>query len=144
MQPYLFIATVAEPRESTSPSLGVISFPASMTSSCVVTVEPSRFALLLIPERPRTSHPAMARNDHFRDGGHAHQALFHDTQEAQISRQLERAFTQISANGRHTCGLRADGSATCWGNNEDGESTPPCRRFHPDLRRRVSHLRAAR
>ena len=30
------------------------------------------------------------------------------------------AFTQISAGVNHTCGLRTDGSVTCWGNNSFG------------------------
>ena len=35
------------------------------------------------------------------------------------------AFTQISAGVNHTCGLRTDGSVTCWGNNSFGQATPP-------------------
>ena len=33
-------------------------------------------------------------------------------------------FTQISAGGISTCGLRADGAVTCWGDNSYGESAP--------------------
>ena len=39
------------------------------------------------------------------------------------------AFTQISAGGLSTCGLRADGIATCWGNNSYGESAPAAGTF---------------
>ena len=31
----------------------------------------------------------------------------------------------ISAGGRHTCGLEADGSVACWGLDYHGQSTPP-------------------
>jgi hypothetical protein len=31
----------------------------------------------------------------------------------------------ISAGGSHTCGLKTDGSVTCWGQNDYGQSTPP-------------------
>ena len=33
-------------------------------------------------------------------------------------------FVAISAGGHHTCGVREDGTAVCWGNNEQGQSTP--------------------
>lgn len=32
---------------------------------------------------------------------------------------------QLSAGWSHTCGLRPDGSAVCWGSNYDGEAIPP-------------------
>ena len=31
----------------------------------------------------------------------------------------------VDAGGYHTCGLRIDGLVECWGDNDDGESTPP-------------------
>jgi hypothetical protein len=34
-------------------------------------------------------------------------------------------FDHVSANGDHSCGVREDGSVTCWGRDNDGESTPP-------------------
>jgi hypothetical protein len=30
----------------------------------------------------------------------------------------------LAAGGRHTCGLKKDGSVSCWGENDDGQSTP--------------------
>ena len=34
-------------------------------------------------------------------------------------------YQQISVGSFHTCGLQDDGSAVCWGNNGNGQSTPP-------------------
>ena len=34
-------------------------------------------------------------------------------------------FTAVSAGGRHSCGLRADGTIVCWGNNGGGRADPP-------------------
>jgi len=38
-------------------------------------------------------------------------------------------FTQISAGMLHTCGLKSDGSATCWGYNNLGQTTVPSGTF---------------
>ena len=38
-------------------------------------------------------------------------------------------FTQIDAGHGHTCGLRADGTVACWGDNRRGESDAPSGRF---------------
>ena len=46
------------------------------------------------------------------------------TDEGEIAGTGTRAFTQISAGGDHTCGLRADGSVTCWGGDFFGQSAP--------------------
>ena len=34
-------------------------------------------------------------------------------------------FSSVSAGQEHTCGLKTDGSVACWGDNEDGQTTPP-------------------
>ena len=39
----------------------------------------------------------------------------------------EERFTSISAGGRHTCGLQEDGIIVCWGDNSEGQSSPPLR-----------------
>ena len=43
----------------------------------------------------------------------------------------EGPFTAISANGGYACGLRENGTATCWGDAPDGElaQPPPNARF---------------
>jgi len=33
-------------------------------------------------------------------------------------------FTQVSAGGDYSCGVKADGSLACWGYNDYGEVTP--------------------
>ncbi|HUS83273.1 MAG TPA: hypothetical protein VM013_08490, partial [Dehalococcoidia bacterium] len=35
----------------------------------------------------------------------------------------------ISAGGRHTCGVRTDGTVACWGWNDYGQATPPASTF---------------
>ncbi len=34
-------------------------------------------------------------------------------------------FSSVTAGGRHTCGITADGQARCWGADDAGQSTPP-------------------
>ena len=34
-------------------------------------------------------------------------------------------FVSIGVGGTHTCGLREDGTAVCWGDNKHGQSSPP-------------------
>ena len=34
-------------------------------------------------------------------------------------------FASIAAGGAHSCGLRTDGTITCWGDDYNGQSTPP-------------------
>ena len=38
-------------------------------------------------------------------------------------------LTSISTGWVHTCGLREDGTAVCWGSNQHGKSSPPGGRF---------------
>src|SRR5262249_52786530 len=38
-------------------------------------------------------------------------------------------FTAISAGATHSCGLRPDGSGSCWGDNSHGQLSLPAGRF---------------
>ena len=38
-------------------------------------------------------------------------------------------FTSVSASPDHTCGLRANGSVECWGDDEFGQASPPDGKF---------------
>ena len=39
------------------------------------------------------------------------------------------AYKQITTGYYHTCGLKSDGSAICWGLNDKGQSTAPSGTF---------------
>jgi alpha-tubulin suppressor-like RCC1 family protein len=41
----------------------------------------------------------------------------------------EGKFQSVSAGIEHTCGVRADGTALCWGNTKDGRSDAPDGKF---------------
>ena len=43
----------------------------------------------------------------------------------QASPPSDERFTAISAGGYHTCSLREDGAAVCWGDNGNEQSSPP-------------------
>ena len=42
-----------------------------------------------------------------------------------IATAVESGFTSISAGDYHTCGIVGTGVVVCWGDNDDGQSTPP-------------------
>ena len=44
---------------------------------------------------------------------------------ANLDGLLAASGETLSSGGEHTCGLRADGSAVCWGRNSLGQATPP-------------------
>ena len=39
------------------------------------------------------------------------------------------SFTEVSAGGAHSCGLRSDGSLVCWGDNSSGQAVAPSGSF---------------
>ena len=53
--------------------------------------------------------------------------------QAQGSDQTVAAFTttykDVSAGGKHSCGLSTDGTITCWGNDDDGQANAPSGSF---------------
>ena len=42
---------------------------------------------------------------------------------------MSGTFIAIDAGTYHTCGLRPDGTVTCWGENSYGQSAPPSGTF---------------
>ena len=45
----------------------------------------------------------------------------------------------ISTGRAHSCGLREDGTAVCWGSNQDGKASPPARERFISVKAGVSH-----
>ncbi len=43
--------------------------------------------------------------------------------------QSARRWTAVTAGNQHSCGLRADGTVTCWGYDSDGETDAPDGQF---------------
>ena len=43
--------------------------------------------------------------------------------------QSARRWTAVTAGNQHSCGLRADGTVTCWGSDYSGETDAPDGRF---------------
>ena len=41
----------------------------------------------------------------------------------------DATFSQVSAGGAHTCGVKTDGTLACWGWNKYGRATPPAGSF---------------
>ena len=48
-----------------------------------------------------------------------------DVADGSVLADDDRILTAISSGDLHTCGLRGDGTAVCWGSNFYGQSTPP-------------------
>ena len=43
----------------------------------------------------------------------------------QTAAQSTSTYSAITAGGAHSCGLRTDGTITCWGDNRHGQATAP-------------------
>jgi len=52
-------------------------------------------------------------------------AQAHDNPQPIANTEGGSGVVAVAPGGLHTCGLRADGSAACWGSNGIGQSTPP-------------------
>ena len=46
-------------------------------------------------------------------------------------------YSAVSAGGDHSCGLRTNGTITCWGNNDEGQATAPDGQYSPGRRPRA-------
>ena len=44
---------------------------------------------------------------------------------AQSTAQSTGRYSAVTAGWGHSCGLRTNGTITCWGNNDDGQATAP-------------------
>ena len=45
--------------------------------------------------------------------------------ESRLPLPEDEQFTEITAGFGHACGIRLDGGISCWGNNDEGQATPP-------------------
>jgi alpha-tubulin suppressor-like RCC1 family protein len=52
-------------------------------------------------------------------------ATAHDTQMPGSTTEGSSQVVAVAAGASHTCALQANGSAICWGDNFDGQATPP-------------------
>ncbi|MCY4133799.1 MAG: hypothetical protein OXG30_02650, partial [bacterium] len=52
-----------------------------------------------------------------------------DQPDPQPTRQPAHAFTAITVGWVHSCGIRADSTAVCWGDNSDGQADAPAGAF---------------
>ena len=43
----------------------------------------------------------------------------------EVVEETEGEFASVSAGGGHTCGVRRDGAVACWGDDGEGQATPP-------------------
>ena len=48
---------------------------------------------------------------------------------ATTSPSAQQQFAAITAGSSHSCGLRTDGTVTCWGENDNGQADAPSERF---------------
>jgi hypothetical protein len=58
-------------------------------------------------------------------GGRAGHVAFGDL--VPDGKPVAGVFASVSAGYHTTCGLRTNGTVTCWGDNSSGEDTPPAR-----------------
>ena len=60
------------------------------------------------------------------DGTYAAQSLYPgEDWEIEFEIPDPNEHTAISAGGSHNCAIKADGTISCWGNNEHGQTNPP-------------------
>jgi len=51
------------------------------------------------------------------------------TVEAVFGNTTGDSYLQVSAGNTHTCGVKSDNTVVCWGNNGNGQATPPAETF---------------
>lgn len=84
------------------------------------------FAILVSLGAAACSHSARGRVS---DAGTSTQTSVTTSTATGTQIAIGRPYIQVSAAGYHACGLRADGSATCWGDNSYGKAIPPAGTF---------------
>ena len=70
-----------------------------------------------------------ARSDPVERVGLSDQAFGEPAAASSPTGTAAESFTQVSAGGLHSCGLRSDGSVVCWGSNSFGEAAAPSGSF---------------
>ena len=59
-------------------------------------------------------------------------------------RREGQKFKAISSSWQHTCGLREDGTAVCWGRDESGQASPSANERFVEISTNLYHTCALR
>ena len=78
--------------------------------------------------RRHLHHPRRRRRPHLRPAHQRHRHLLGRQQPGQATAPAG-TFTTLTAGNAYTCGLRTNGTATCWGYNVYGQATAPAGTF---------------